>query len=91
MEMLTDAARLRMFDLGFGVINIVGGKEELMAMFIWSATKLAPPAGHNAQYRHFVLFNKRQNLVAEKISSHDRCFGRVQLGMCHLAAGVDKC
>jgi len=47
VEPFADAIGLWMFDLGFGVVNVVDGKEELVVMLVRSATELGSPIRHD--------------------------------------------
>ena len=49
MEPFANAVGLGVFDLGFGVVDIVDCQEELVIVFVGSPTKLGSAIRHDAQ------------------------------------------
>ena len=67
MKAFTNAVGLRVFDLGFGVVDIVDGQEQLIVVFVRPAAELRASIRQDAQHRQAVFFIERQDLIIEQI------------------------
>ncbi len=58
MEPLANAIRLRVLHLCFCVVNIIDGEEELIVVFVSSATVFRPAICHDAEWTYPVLMER---------------------------------
>ena len=77
------------FTFGFGVVNIVDGKEQLIVVLVGPAAEFGAPVRHDAQHGKIVFLVERQHPVVEQIRSCDRGLGGVEFGVGHLAVRID--
>ena len=70
------------------MVNVIDRQEELKVVLVGPAAIFRAPVSHDPQHRQVMLIMERQHPVIEQISGSDGRFGRVKLGMRHLAVCV---
>ena len=81
VEAFADAVGLGRLYLGFGVVDVVDGQEELIVMLISPPAVFGASVCHDAQDGELMLLIEGQHTVIEHIGCRDRRFGGVELGV----------
>ena len=77
MKSFTDTISLRRFGLGFCVLDIVDGQEQLIVVGFCAATVFGTPVSENAQHGQLLGLVKGQYFIVQQISCGDRCFSSI--------------
>ncbi len=71
------------------MVDVIDRQEELEIVFVDAHAVFRPAICHDPQYRQVVLIIAWQHPVIAQVGGGYQCFGGVELGMRHLAIGVD--
>ena len=88
MKAFTNAIGLGRLHLGFCVVDVVDGQEQLIVVFVGSAAEHRAPVGQDAQRWQVVFLVERQHPIIEQVGGGNRRFGGVEFGVSNLAIGV---
>ncbi len=88
MEPFADTIGLGVLHLGSGMIDVIDGQEQLIIMLVGPSAIFSAAVCHDPEHGKVLFLIERQDLVIEHVSSGNRRFGGVTLGVSDLEVSI---